>query len=218
MELLSGRTLQEINEGALPVDVFLNLAIQIANGLNAVHSSGIVHRDIKPSNIHVSRNGCVKILDFGLAEFARESNTGFDSIEKDHEQMGAGPERACGTLPYMSPEQILGERLDPRADLFSFGVVLYQMLTGRRPFPGTTSAALLDAVLHRPIIPASVFRSDIPDGIEKMVGKALEKDPEFRCQSAAELLADLKRVQRDLIRFPRRVRTSVALPASPQPV
>ena len=198
MELLSGRTLKDLVEGPLAVEVFLNLAIQIADGLNAVHSSGIVHRDITPSNIHVSNTGCVKILDFGLAEFPTGLNPEFNYSEKHHEQMGGGPESACGTLPYMSPEQILGEPSDPRADLFSFGVVLYEMLTGHRPFQGRTSAALLDALLHKPIIPPSVFRPEVPDGLEKLVEKALEKDPEYRCQSAAEVLADLKRMQRDL--------------------
>jgi serine/threonine protein kinase len=192
MELLEGWTLRELIDVPLALDRFWNLAIQIADGLHAVHSSGIVHRDIKPSNIHVSNMGCVKILDFGLAEFA---NT---RVKSKWRQVVAGPDRALGTLPYMAPEQILGASLDARADLFSLGVVLYEMLTGERPFQGTTSVAVLDAVIHRRLVPVSALRPEVPPELEKIIDKSLEKDREYRCQSAAELGADLKRLQRDL--------------------
>jgi serine/threonine protein kinase len=198
MELLEGRTLRELIEVPLALEVFLNLAIQIADGLHAVHSSGIVHRDITPSNIHVSSMGCVKILDFGLAEFANAPvKPKLNSVERQLQQVVARPDRALGTVPYMSPEQILGESLDGRADLFSLGVVLYEMLTSERPFQGTTSAAVLDAVIRKPIVPVSALRPGLPDMLEKLIEKALEKDREYRCQSASELRADLKRLQRD---------------------
>jgi serine/threonine protein kinase len=199
LELLEGRTLRKLVEMPLDLEVFLHLGIQIADGLHAVHSSGIVHGDIKSSNIHVSSMGCAKIFDFGLAEFSTAPvKHKFSAVEKLLPPVVAGPDRALGTIPYMSPEQILGASLDARTDLFSLGVVLYEMLTGARPFQGTTSAAVLDAVIRRPIVPVSVLRPGLPDTLEKIVEKALEKDREYRCQSAAELRADLKRLQREL--------------------
>ncbi len=209
MELLEGRTLRELIEVPLTLEVFLSLAIQIADGLHAVHSSAIVHRDITPSNIHVSSMGCVKIFDFGLAEFTdAPMKPKLHSVAKQRQQAVVRPDRALGTLPYMSPEQILGKSLDTRADLFPLGVVLYEMLTGARPFQGTTTAAVLDAVIRLPIVPVSALRPDVPDELETIVEKTLEKDREYRCQSAAELRTDLKRLQRDLrVECPRRVRS-----------
>lgn len=213
MELLEGRTLRELIGAPLALEAFLNLAIQIADGLQAVNSSGIVHRDIKPSNIHVSGVGCVKILDFGLAEFANAPvRLKSNSAERPRQQVG-GPDRALGTLPYMSPEQILGESLDTRADLFSLGVVLYEMLTGERPFKGMPSAAVIDAVIRRPFVPVSALSLEIPDQLKKIVEKALERDREYRYQSAADVRADLKRLQRDLrAERPQRVRDGRDLP------
>jgi len=228
MELLEGQTLKQRlavagvydprhagHRPALQTDELLDLAIQIANGLDAAHSKGIFHRDIKPANIFITTQRQAKILDFGLAKLAPVGAglkpTPIDqSVGAIHEsplqemptatiepEYLTSPGTAMGTIAYMSPEQALARQLDARSDLFSFGAVLYEMATGRPPFAGDSSAAIFDSILHKTPVSALRLNPELPAGLEAIINKALEKDREMRYQHASDLRADLKRLHRD---------------------
>jgi len=198
MELLEGQSLDKVlAQSPLAIPRVLEIGIQLADALDAAHKKGIVHRDIKPGNIFVTDRGTVKILDFGLAKLLEgaEETVGGDTVVNTH--LLTSPGTAVGTVAYMSPEQARGEELDGRSDLFSLGAVLYQMLTGKHPFPGSTSAVVFDNILNTaPVAPVSLNPA-VPPELERILNKALEKDREVRYQVAAELRADLKRLQRE---------------------
>ncbi len=231
MELLEGQTLRELispmeapprgtdaKKSLLPTRRLLDVAIQIAEGLDAAHKKGIIHRDIKPANIFVTINEQVKILDFGVAKLQ-------ESEDQQPMALGAQPSKqegsshltltrtgsAIGTAGYMSPEQIKGEKLDARTDLFSFGLVLYEMATGQRAFAGDTAQILHEAIVRQKSTPARELNPELPMKLEKIIGKALEKDREARYQSAAEVLADLRNLRQEReSRFGRRGRALAA--------
>jgi serine/threonine protein kinase len=198
MELVDGQSLSSlIAAGPLPLGTLLPLAIQIADALEAAHSHGIVHRDIKPANIFVTRRQQAKILDFGLVKVTGGSSDSSDALALDAETLTTTPGMTVGTIAYMSPEQARGEALDPRTDLFSFGLVIYEMATGRRAFEGASTAIVFDAILNRTPRPAAEVNPLIPAELDRIIGKAVEKERQLRYQSALDLATDLQRLKRD---------------------
>lgn len=221
MELLEGQTLRErISGRPLPNDVLLDLAIQIADALDAAHSRGIVHRDLKTTNIFITSRGQAKILDFGLAKQSAAargvgmltSATASSEVTSDH--LLTNPGSTLGTVSYMSPEQARGEELDARSDLFSFGCILYEIATGVTPFTGATTAVIFDMILNRMPAAPSELNPNVPPKLEEIIGKAIEKDRDLRYQTAAEMRGDLKRLKRDTDSA--RVATVASMPGTAQ--
>ena len=217
MELLDGQSLKDrIARSSLAVDDVLDFGTQIADALDAAHAQGIVHRDIKPANLFVTRRGTIKVLDFGVAKLsqARGGDTGATQATDQLTTMGT----TIGTVSYMSPEQARGQEIDARSDLFSVGVVLYEMATGQLPFQGATVATIFEGLLTKPPAAPSEIKAGVPAELDRIIFKALEKDRETRYQGAAELRADLKRLKRSLDTGQVTAAATVAVPPAGRPV
>src|SRR5580704_4024655 len=198
MEFLDGVTLkQRIGGRPIETDTLVDMAIEIADALDAAHAEGIIHRDIKPANIFVTKRGHAKVLDFGLAKLQARAGTDADATLTQEVMQLSTPGAAMGTLAYMSPEQARGKELDARTDIFSFGLVLYEMATGKQTFSGNTSAEIFDAILNRaPVAPAQL-NPEVPRKLEDIITRALEKDPNLRYQHASDMRSELQRLKRD---------------------
>ena len=198
-EYVEGDTLrQHLRQSRMAVSEVLEVAVQIADALSEAHQTGIIHRDIKPENLIVKKNGLVKLLDFGLAKLTERKAPSADTSAPTAAQVNTGPNVILGTLAYISPEQARGKDLDARTDIFSFGVLLYEMVTGHAPFEGETTSDVIAAILKSEPGPISSFSPDVPPELQRIIGKALRKDREERYQTMKDMLLDLKSLRGEL--------------------